>query len=230
MKPSNHDSSGSNLANSPAAATPEIRRRGRIIEWNDDRGFGFVLGTDRQRTFLHIRDFGERIKRPAVGDVVSFTLGSDANGRTCAKEIEQEGWGGGFGPGAFLVLIALLVAPVLVVRRFVAPDFWPEVAGIAAGLSLLTFGMYAWDKRKARRQEWRLSETTLQLWSFVGGWPGAFLAQRLLRHKSSKTSFQFVFWTTVVLHQYVMIDALLGWRLFHSARAAVGEILQRVMN
>jgi uncharacterized membrane protein YsdA (DUF1294 family)/cold shock CspA family protein len=216
--------------NSPGAGTPEVRRRGRIVEWNDDRGFGFVLGTDRQRTFLHIRDFGDRIKRPAVGDVVSFSLGSDTNGRTCAKQIEQEGWGGGFGPGAFLILIALLVAPALAVRRFIPADLWLEVGIFASVVSLFTFGMYAWDKRKARRQEWRLSESTLQLWSIIGGWPGAFLAQRLLRHKSSKTSFQFVFWATVMLHQYVMIDALLDWRLFHSVRVALSDILQRLMN
>lgn len=209
---------------------PETRRRGRIVEWNDDRGFGFAEDKTRQRTFVHIRDFEDRIKRPAVGDQVAFKLGSDSAGRNCAKQIVQEGWGGGFGLGALLVLIALLAAPVLAVRRFIASEFWLEVAIIAAVLSLFTFGFYAWDKRKARRQEWRLSESTLQLWSLVGGWPGAFLAQRLLRHKSSKGSFQFVFWATVALHQYVMIDALLGWKLFFSARIAVGRIMESLAN
>ncbi|MEZ9823063.1 DUF1294 domain-containing protein [Shewanella sp. 10N.286.45.A1] len=32
----------------------------------------------------------------------------------------------------------------------------------------------------------------------LGGWPGALLAQQVLRHKSEKTSFKIVLWLTVV--------------------------------
>ncbi|MFP5462920.1 MAG: DUF1294 domain-containing protein, partial [Gammaproteobacteria bacterium] len=32
------------------------------------------------------------------------------------------------------------------------------------------------------------------------GWPGALLAQQLLRHKTSKQSFLFGYWTTVLLN------------------------------
>ena len=32
----------------------------------------------------------------------------------------------------------------------------------------------------------------------VGGWPGGLLAQQWLRHKTSKRSFQQMFWVTVV--------------------------------
>ena len=35
--------------------------------------------------------------------------------------------------------------------------------------------------------------------SLIGGWPGAGLARRLLRHKSGKNSAK-VYWATVVLH------------------------------
>jgi uncharacterized membrane protein YsdA (DUF1294 family) len=41
---------------------------------------------------------------------------------------------------------------------------------------------------------------------------GAFLAQRLLRHKNAKRSYQFVFWSIVALHQYAALDSLTGWR------------------
>jgi uncharacterized membrane protein YsdA (DUF1294 family) len=33
--------------------------------------------------------------------------------------------------------------------------------------------------------------------ALVGGWPGALIAQRTLRHKTQKISFQIVYWTTV---------------------------------
>lgn len=73
-------------------------------------------------------------------------------------------------------------------------------------LSLLTFVVYAIDKSKAKRGGWRIPEKTLHLLSLVGGWPGALLAQQLLRHKSSKTSFRIVFWLTLCLNL-----AVKGW-------------------
>jgi uncharacterized membrane protein YsdA (DUF1294 family) len=44
----------------------------------------------------------------------------------------------------------------------------------------------------------------LQFASLVGGWPGALLAQGLLRHKSKKASFQVAFWMTVVANVGLM--------------------------
>ncbi|PPC76122.1 DUF1294 domain-containing protein [Pokkaliibacter plantistimulans] len=72
-------------------------------------------------------------------------------------------------------------------------------------LSLATFMVYAWDKRAARRQAWRTQESTLHLLALLGGWPGALCAQRWLRHKSSKGSFQWVFWLTVVVNMLALL-------------------------
>ena len=46
----------------------------------------------------------------------------------------------------------------------------------------------------------RTPENTLHLVAVFGGWPGALVAQDLFRHKSSKASFQVVFWLTVVVN------------------------------
>lgn len=67
-------------------------------------------------------------------------------------------------------------------------------------MSLLTLGVYAWDKRQAKRAGWRVPENRLHLLSLLGGWPGAMIGQRWLRHKSIKTRFRVVFWLTVCLH------------------------------
>ena len=56
-------------------------------------------------------------------------------------------------------------------------------------ISAATFLVYAADKSAAERGRWRVSERTLHLWSLLGGWPGAFLAQRALRHKTRKHEF-----------------------------------------
>ena len=52
----------------------------------------------------------------------------------------------------------------------------------------------------AEKDQWRTPEGTLHLLGLIGGWPGAWLAQKAFRHKSRKREFQSVFWVTVVLN------------------------------
>jgi len=72
-------------------------------------------------------------------------------------------------------------------------------------MSLLTFILYAVDKSAAKRGAWRTQESTLHLFSLAGGWPGAMIAQKTLRHKSIKQPFRAVFWVTVLLNVGVLI-------------------------
>ena len=67
-------------------------------------------------------------------------------------------------------------------------------------VSLSCFVAYAIDKSAARSGDWRTPETSLLLLGLVGGWPGGLLAQQWLRHKTSKASFQWKFYLTVVLN------------------------------
>lgn len=85
-----------------------------------------------------------------------------------------------------------LVAAMIAGR---APNW---LAGFYALASVVTFAIYARDKSAARRGEWRTPEDTLHLLALAGGWPGAVLAQRWLRHKSQKASFRAVFWLTAL--------------------------------
>jgi uncharacterized membrane protein YsdA (DUF1294 family) len=74
------------------------------------------------------------------------------------------------------------------------------VIGLYAVMSTVAFLTYWIDKRRARRGQWRIPEGTLHLMELLGGWPGAWIAQRALRHKSSKRTFRIVFWLIVAAH------------------------------
>ena len=67
-------------------------------------------------------------------------------------------------------------------------------------MSLVCFLAYSLDKRQAINGGRRVSERTLHLLAFLGGWPGALLAQRQFRHKTQKVPFRIVFWMVVGLH------------------------------
>lgn len=60
-------------------------------------------------------------------------------------------------------------------------------------INAVTFVAYWIDKRAARAQARRTPEATLHLLELLGGWPAAWLAQRALRHKSRKQSYQLTF-------------------------------------
>lgn len=75
---------------------------------------------------------------------------------------------------------------------------WVPLGHVAS--SLLAFILYWIDKAKARNNQWRISEKTLHLVEFCGGWPGALIAQQWLRHKNQKPGYQVAFWLIVLVN------------------------------
>ncbi|MEH6499348.1 MAG: DUF1294 domain-containing protein [Pseudoalteromonas distincta] len=85
---------------------------------------------------------------------------------------------------------------------------WPLAA--YGGVSLLSMFLYWSDKRAAEHAEQRTPENVLHLSELLGGWPGALLAQQMLRHKTRKASYQQIFWLIILAHQLFWAD----WVLF----------------
>lgn len=194
---------------------------GKITDWDDRRGFGFV-DHEGQRVFLHIREYVERHHFPRKGDRVSFLFGQDKKGRKCAKEVRAVTSRSRLHAAHFLGLSALLVLPLLAAMQF--PVDLGIVVAVAFVLSWISWGRYASDKKCAEAKAWRISETHLHFWDFAGGWPGGFLAQRHLRHKTAKGSFQFTFWMTVCLHQFIAFDYLGDWGLWKAFLKAIESL------
>ena len=178
--------------------------QGKIREWNDDRGFGFIDSDNGgKRVFVHIKSFVRRSKRPLVNDLVTYRVLTDERGRLQAHNVSFSVKPVQFSnyflinlSSLLLVVFFFIILGVLVV--FGALPFM--VFGYFIIISGLTFFAYSMDKSAAQDGEWRLPEDALHVLSILGGWAGALTAQVLIRHKSKKTSFRRVFWVTVVLN------------------------------
>ncbi|MGX9419035.1 DUF1294 domain-containing protein [Vibrio sp. WJH972] len=68
------------------------------------------------------------------------------------------------------------------------------------GSSVVTYAMFAKDKRAAQNGRWRTPENTLLTLSLIGGWPGALFAQRRLRHKTKKQPFKMLLWLMAIIN------------------------------
>jgi uncharacterized membrane protein YsdA (DUF1294 family) len=122
-----------------------------------------------------------------------------------------------FGVLEAFFLVGLLLHPALALRHF--DPRWTVTCAFA--VSTVTYFLYRHDKRQAQAEGWRTPESTLHLAELLGGWPGAFVAQRLLRHKSSKVSYQITFWLIVAAYQFLAYDYLHGWRWMAQLSALV---------
>lgn len=65
-----------------------MRQQGRLAEWNDDRGFGFITPLEGgPRIFVHVRQFTRDKRRPMALDLVTYDVDKDARGRRCATQV-----------------------------------------------------------------------------------------------------------------------------------------------
>lgn len=192
-----------------------MRFLGRLTDWNDAKGFGFVEpngGGDR--AFVHVKAFERLSKRPANGDLISYVLERDARGRCNAGGVRFATTTARVEPTKPSTLPRKSIA--MAFGLLLAAGWWlakiPTFAvGVYAGMSLLAFGMYASDKAAAQNGRWRTKESSLHLVDALGGWPGGLVAQDVFRHKSKKGAFQATFWVTVAINLVGM-----GW-LLHDA-------------
>jgi uncharacterized membrane protein YsdA (DUF1294 family)/cold shock CspA family protein len=186
-----------------------MRYKGKITNWNDDKGYGFIepsLGG--KQVFVHVKAFNKRNNRPLNNQIVTYELSNDKAGRVCAKEVLRAGekrvtkTKGNLSNLPLMVFLAFSLILLYSIFTHLLPVFFLI---IYITVSLFTLILYAIDKSAAKNRRWRIPENTLHLLSIVGGWPGAMYAQQLFRHKSKKKSFRLVFWVTVVVNISIIL-------------------------
>jgi uncharacterized membrane protein YsdA (DUF1294 family)/cold shock CspA family protein len=177
-----------------------VRFKGTIAEWNDDRGFGFIKPAEGgERVFCHVNAFQERSRRPSLNVTVTYEHGRDERGRLQARRVRfvstvrpvraSRQLDAPSAPRLVTAIVgtsAFFIAVLVAVFMGAAP-WWVVLWYIV--LSIVTFVAYGWDKVSAQGGHWRTQEKTLHMLEMLGGWPGAWLAQPLWRHKSRKESF-----------------------------------------
>ncbi len=105
----------------------------------------------------------------------------------------------------------LILWTTLIVAGFVAGEYYlayPWYLVLFSAINAATFLLYGLDKLLAVTRSRRIPERTLQFTAFLAGSPGALLAMKVFRHKTSKSSFQFVL-AILVLVQVLTILAIL---------------------
>ncbi len=67
-------------------------------------------------------------------------------------------------------------------------------------ISCITFGLYGFDKSRARTGGWRVPEKYLHWLALLGGFPGGWIGRSVFRHKTQKGIFLFVLAVSTIIH------------------------------
>lgn len=82
-------------------------------------------------------------------------------------------------------------------------------------INFVTIIAYGIDKRAAVRGEWRVPEMRLHTLELLGGWPGAYAAQKIFKHKTKKKSFRAMFWLMLAFQIAIIYYILTFLNIIH---------------
>ena len=185
------------------------REAGELIDWKDERGFGFIRrpegGPD---LFVHIKSIEKTNLRPKAGDVVFFKVAPGKDGRPVAVDVKIEGarplvrtapriW-------TAMVLTVLLCTAIIMHRL----PYWAALIYLIAGTG--SYFYYLADKLAANRKGWRTPERKLHLIDLTFGIIGGLIAQHIYHHKIWKTQFVVITGVIAAIHALVLGLAFVG--------------------
>jgi uncharacterized membrane protein YsdA (DUF1294 family)/cold shock CspA family protein len=202
------------MADDKKGTVPSTEQHGVVVKWDAEKGYGFIRpdgakGTTNQDVFVHVRNVeGRRDLTPGQGAIYHLTRTDKGLAAINVRPGSVLGT-----PYLKFTLIGIGSALLLLLGLAFALDrptslaLWLVLWVLA--LSIAAFGVYGYDKGQAQRGGGRVPEVVLWLLAALGGSPGAFIAMRVFHHKTSKTSFQIVFWVIVAAHTALIALLLL---------------------
>ena len=193
--------------------------KGTLVMWNDPKGFGFIRKEDTDEDyFVHISSFKKGLtRRPEIGDEIHFRSGGSSEKKRAtfalipALEPEPSPVGAtrfelNPKPRSWWVNL-LIVTPLMLscYLLFMARNPLPFFFYVT--LSILTMFLYGTDKANAATHKWRVPELYFHLLEFMGGWPGALIAQSDFRHKTRQSMYLWILHGIVAIH-------VMGWIIY----------------
>lgn len=185
------------------------RQSGTIKTWDDDKGFGFIeLPGRRKDVFFHISSVETSRRRPKEGDEVIYILEEGSQKKPRAEAVwlrgepmpEETNLRRAVRTGFIwrLALLPLFLILYAVLHRTLGTP-WIGLAWFAL-CSWFSYSLYASDKKQASLGRRRVPEASLFCVDLLGGWPGGLFAQMTHWHKTTKSSFQTLFWLAVTMN------------------------------
>ncbi|QKJ67240.1 DUF1294 domain-containing protein [Deefgea piscis] len=202
-------------------------QNGKLRQWKKD--FGFIEIANGERYFVHISTLKRGgIHQPRIGDTIFFTVGKDKQGRSraqmAASSAEQlaknqarreakavEAKASRFD---WVDYLAMGLLPITLLLLVWSPLRW-VLLSLFVVMSAASFALYALDKKQAARGAWRIPEAVLHFIATLGGWPGAWAAQQVYRHKTQKGIFRVMFCLSMLINlvglSEIMISSVAHW-------------------
>jgi uncharacterized membrane protein YsdA (DUF1294 family)/cold shock CspA family protein len=188
------------------------RETGELVDWRDERGFGFIRRPAGGDLYVHIKTIGKSVDRPKVGDRLSYLVAPGKNGRPTAVEVEILAPKQRAAPAAHVMQrrlqplaistriaaaasILILLSAAIVMDRL---PVWLAAFYLIAGVGSFIF--YRADKLAAGRGAYRTPERKLLLVDLMFGVVGGLVAQHVYRHKTYKPLFTLLTGATVAVH------------------------------
>lgn len=78
-------------------------------------------------------------------------------------------------------------------------------------MSIISFVIYGIDKECAKKEKWRIKESTLLLLGFIGGGIGSFIGMKVFHHKTLKKQFKILVPISMIVWVGLVIVVLIRY-------------------